>query len=78
MRFALNLSIKPWIVSYNNAINSLGTQEMTKAIYAGSFDPITNGHLWVIDKAAAIFDELIVSVSNVSKIRPFWLIDFTK
>lgn len=37
---------------------------MTKAIYAGSFDPITNGHLWVIDKAAAIFDELIVAVGD--------------
>ena len=37
---------------------------MTKAIYAGSFDPITNGHLWVIDRAAAIFDQLIVAVSD--------------
>ena len=39
---------------------------MTKAIYAGSFDPITNGHLWVIDKAAAIFDQLIVAVGDNS------------
>ena len=37
---------------------------MTKAIYAGSFDPITNGHLWVIDKAATIFDELVVAVGD--------------
>lgn len=37
---------------------------MTKAIYAGSFDPITNGHLWVIDRAAAIFDQLIVAVGD--------------
>lgn len=37
---------------------------MTKAIYAGSFDPITNGHLWVIEKSAAIFDELIVAVGD--------------
>ena len=37
---------------------------MTKAIYAGSFDPITNGHLWVIDKAAAIFDQLVVAVGD--------------
>lgn len=64
MRFALNLSILYWIVAYNNAINYLGIKEMTKAIYAGSFDPITNGHLWVIDKAAAIFDELIVAVGD--------------
>lgn len=37
---------------------------MTKAIYAGSFDPITNGHLWLIDKAAAIFDTLIVALGD--------------
>lgn len=37
---------------------------MAKAIYAGSFDPITNGHLWVIDRAAAIFDELVVAVGD--------------
>jgi pantetheine-phosphate adenylyltransferase len=37
---------------------------MTKAIYAGSFDPITNGHLWVIERSAAIFDELIVAVGD--------------
>ena len=64
VRFALNLSILHWIVAYNNVIDYLGIKEMTKAIYAGSFDPITNGHLWVIDKAAAIFDELIVAVGD--------------
>jgi pantetheine-phosphate adenylyltransferase len=37
---------------------------MAKAIYAGSFDPITNGHLWVIDKSAAIFDELVVAIGE--------------
>lgn len=42
----------------------LKAKNMTKAIYAGSFDPITNGHLWVIDKAATIFDELVVAVGD--------------
>jgi len=31
-------------------------------VYAGSFDPPTNGHLWMILEAAKIFDELIVAV----------------
>lgn len=35
---------------------------MKKAIYPGSFDPITYGHIDIIKRAAAIFDELIVSV----------------
>ena len=38
------------------------------AVYPGSFDPITNGHLDIIQRGLEIFDELIVSVAhNVSK-----------
>ena len=35
-----------------------------KAVYPGSFDPVTYGHLDIIERAAAIFDELTVSVLN--------------
>ena len=35
---------------------------MTIAIYAGSFDPITNGHVDIIKRASALFDELIVGI----------------
>ena len=35
-----------------------------KAVYPGSFDPMTLGHLDIIERAAAIFDELTVSVLN--------------
>jgi len=35
---------------------------MAKAIYPGSFDPITNGHIDVAVRAAAVFDELVVCV----------------
>jgi len=37
---------------------------MERAIYPGSFDPVTNGHLDIINRSAAIFDELIVAVAN--------------
>ena len=37
-------------------------REPTKAVYAGSFDPLTEGHMWVIWRAAEIFDNLIVAV----------------
>jgi pantetheine-phosphate adenylyltransferase len=35
-----------------------------KAIYAGSFDPITYGHLDVIRKSSKVFDEVLVVVAN--------------
>lgn len=43
-------------------INKEGKTQMKKAIYPGSFDPITNGHLDIIDRAANIFDELVIAV----------------
>lgn len=42
---------------------------MRCAIYPGSFDPVTLGHLDIIKRAAAIFDELIVCVS-VNSAKP--------
>ena len=36
---------------------------MRRAIYPGSFDPITNGHLDVIQRAAKLFDEVIVAIA---------------
>ncbi|MGM0548227.1 MAG: pantetheine-phosphate adenylyltransferase [Bacillota bacterium] len=35
-----------------------------KIVYPGSFDPVTNGHLDIVKRAANIFDEVIVSVFN--------------
>ncbi|MGI6211072.1 MAG: pantetheine-phosphate adenylyltransferase [Anaerovoracaceae bacterium] len=34
----------------------------TKALYTGSFDPMTNGHLDIIQRASKLFDELVVGV----------------
>lgn len=45
---------------------------MKKAIYPGSFDPFTNGHLDIVKKAAALFDEVYVVIGvNAKKRRSF-------
>ena len=36
----------------------------TRAIYPGTFDPITNGHLDIVQRAALMFDTVILSVAN--------------
>jgi pantetheine-phosphate adenylyltransferase len=40
--------------------------EIKRAVYAGSFDPITNGHLDVIHRAIKVFDHVIVAVANTT------------
>ena len=41
---------------------------MTIAIYPGSFDPITNGHIDILNSGAEIFDKVIIAVSyNINK-----------
>ncbi len=35
-----------------------------KAVYAGSFDPVTNGHLYMIREGARLFDEFVVAVGT--------------
>ena len=39
---------------------------MKRAIFPGSFDPLTLGHCEIIEKAAEVFDQVIVSVGNNS------------
>lgn len=48
---------------------------MKAAIYPGSFDPVTFGHLDVIRRAASIFDELTVSVLNNTQKTPLFSVE---
>jgi len=48
---------------------------MRTAIYAGTFDPITNGHLDVIERACHIFDHVIVSVAPNSAKTPIFSLE---
>jgi len=47
---------------------------MKQAIYPGSFDPLTNGHLDIIERASRTFDNIIVAIAdNVNKTHAFTL-----
>ena len=48
---------------------------MIKAVYPGSFDPITNGHLNIINRASKLYDELIVLVAISPAKKPFFSIE---
>jgi len=45
---------------------------MKKVIYPGTFDPITNGHLDIIKRAASIFDHVVVAVAKSEEKRPMF------
>jgi len=45
---------------------------MRTAIYPGSFDPLTNGHLDVIQRAAKLFDRVIVAVAQNDSKQPLF------
>jgi pantetheine-phosphate adenylyltransferase len=46
-----------------------------KAIYPGSFDPLTNGHLDLIARAAKIFDHLVVAILRNSSKNPLFSVE---
>ena len=44
------------------------TKEMKIAVYPGSFDPVTKGHLDILERASSMFDKVIIAVlKNNSK-----------
>jgi pantetheine-phosphate adenylyltransferase len=48
---------------------------MRRAIYPGSFDPVTNGHLDVVERARKLFDEVIVAVAHNDEKQPLFSLE---
>ena len=44
----------------------------TKAIYPGTFDPVTNGHIDLVERASKLFDEVIVAIAESPAKEPFF------
>ena len=48
---------------------------MSSAIYPGSFDPVTLGHLDIIRRSAEMFDEVIIGVLNNTSKTPLFSVE---
>ena len=46
-----------------------------RAVYPGTFDPVTNGHEDLIQRASRLFDEVVVGVAHSQAKRPFFSLD---
>ena len=51
---------------------------MRRAIYPGSFDPVTNGHLDIIERGCKLFDEIIISILINPEKQPFFTVEERK
>jgi pantetheine-phosphate adenylyltransferase len=45
------------------------------ALYAGTFDPLTNGHLWMIEQGASLFSRLTVAIGVNARKRPLFSLE---
>jgi len=50
-------------------------QRIKRAIYPGTFDPITNGHVDIIQRASEMFDEIIVAVAENKAKKPMFTVN---
>jgi pantetheine-phosphate adenylyltransferase len=48
---------------------------MRRAIYPGSFDPVTNGHLDIIERGCKLFDEIIIGILVNPDKQPFFTLE---
>lgn len=48
---------------------------LSKAVYPGTFDPITRGHEDLVRRASGIFDSVVVAVAGSSSKKPFFTVD---
>lgn len=44
----------------------------TRVVYPGTFDPVTNGHLDLIERASRLFDEVVVAIAASEKKKPLF------
>ena len=48
---------------------------MKKVVYPGTFDPITNGHIDLIERACRLFDHVVIAIATSKTKRPLFTLD---
>ena len=51
------------------------TQCMKTIVYPGTFDPITNGHIDLIERASKLFDKIVVGIASSQRKGPLFTVD---
>ncbi len=73
-RHALEATGSPvWSIEFPRS--SANFRPMRRAIYPGSFDPVTNGHLDVIERARKLFDEVVVAIAHNDQKQPLFTLE---
>ncbi len=55
--------------------DGIDMNNIKRAIYPGTFDPMTNGHLDIIKRACKMFDEIIVAVADSKEKKPMFTLE---
>ncbi len=65
---------RSWGFRYHarNLTSSKAAYSMTKVIYPGTFDPITNGHTDLVERASRMFDKVVVAVAESPNKKPLF------
>ncbi|MGL6176583.1 MAG: pantetheine-phosphate adenylyltransferase, partial [Vibrionaceae bacterium] len=53
----------------------MNNKNLKRVIYPGTFDPITNGHVDLVQRAANLFDEVIVAIASSPSKKPLFDLD---
>ena len=55
--------------------NAIKTMNKTRVIYPGTFDPITNGHADLVERASKLFDEVVVGIAASPSKKPWFTLE---
>jgi pantetheine-phosphate adenylyltransferase len=72
IRHSFVLRASCFVIHFPFCVSCVTFPFMRRAIYPGSFDPITNGHLDVIERARKLFDEVVVAVAHNDEKQPLF------